>query len=60
MESNISEISKYFLHIWGYKAYLDSDPFLEMDLYRTLLLSSPGLTKDIIENAVEYNYSLVQ
>ena len=59
-ESNVFEVAKYFLHIWGYKVSLDADPFLEMDLYKMLLLSSPEPIKEIVENAVEYNYSLVQ
>jgi len=59
-ESNVSEVSKYFLHIWGYKILLDSDPFLEMDLYRRLIIDSPDEIKDLIENSVELNYSLVQ
>lgn len=59
VESNVFEVSKYFLHIWGYKVSLDSDPFLGMDLYRRLLLSSPEFIKERIENSVEINYSLV-
>ncbi len=58
--SNVSEVAKYFLHIWGHKIYLDSDPLLGKDLYERLLFSSPGYIRDKIEKAVENNYSFVQ
>lgn len=59
-ESNLSEVAEYFLHIWGYKINLELDPFLEMDLYRRLLISSPKEIEEKIENSVENSYSLVQ
>ena len=58
--SNVSEVSKYFLHVWGHKTNLDRDPSLSIDLYNLLFLSSSEKIKDKIEKAIEYNYSLVQ
>jgi hypothetical protein len=57
VDSNINEISKYFLHIWGYKSELNKNHFLEMDLYKKLLVSSPPDLQEIIENSTELNYN---
>ena len=53
----MSEVAKYFLHIWGHKIHLDSDPDMSSDLYMRLLYSSPDEIQSAIENAVEYNHS---
>jgi hypothetical protein len=60
IDSNMSEVAKYFLHIWGHKIHLDSDPSIANDLYMRLLYSSPTEIQSVIENAVEYNHSLLQ
>jgi len=60
VNSNINEISKYFLHIWGYKSELNDNHFLEIDLYRKLLTSSPLEIQEIIEKSIDSNYNFVQ
>ena len=62
VNSNISEVSKYFLHVWGYKYDLSKDPKESSDFYERLMISSPLEIRDsIIESAflnLEYSRNL--
>lgn len=62
VDSNISEVSKYFLHVWGHKYDLSKDPKEATNFYERLMLSSPLEIRDqIIESSflnIEYSKSL--
>jgi len=59
VDSNITEVSKYFLHIWGHKYELRKDPVLSRNLFERLTHSSPEEIKNsIIESsALNSKYS---
>lgn len=62
VNSNISEVSKYFLHVWGHKCSLSKDPKESSDFYERLMISSPAEIRDhIIESSflnLEYSKNL--
>jgi hypothetical protein len=55
VNSNISEVSEYFLHIWGYKKDLKDDPKLSKDLYERLTFSCPEWMRNPIIESCNLN-----